>query len=263
MRFISSPAPDLARQIELCWFTKGEKEAGKAFYEILPDSNVKLIFRFSPSGCRMVLLGPLTERACVEIDGESDYFGVHFRPGRAPRLADVHLSELINGHIDLSEIRGISADSLADRLLSLPDFASQQLIMEELLRGMLPLVHSARCLQATALLDAHGGQLRVGELASALGLNIRSLERLFLRNLGMTPKQFARLVRLRHLLSILYGGIPGSLADLASICGYADQSHMIKDFKELTGRLPGEPGSCDVRRLEGVPRTRVVHRYRP
>lgn len=89
VRTISSPAPDLARQIELYWFTKGEKKGCRAFYEILPDCNVKLIFRFSPSGCRMVLLGPLTGRACVEIDGESDYFGVHFRSGQAPGLADV------------------------------------------------------------------------------------------------------------------------------------------------------------------------------
>lgn len=262
MIYFGKPAPDLAQHIDMCWSLTGEEGSGKAFYEILPDSNMNLIFRYSFSGWRMSLLGPASEKACVEIDGASDYFCIRFRPGQALRLADVRTVDLIDCYAELSKIKGISVGSLADRLSSLPDPAARQLVMEDLVRGCLPLVRDERCRQATALLEAHGGQLHVNELAAELGFHIRTLERLFLEQLGMTPKQLSRLVRFRHLLSSLKTGSFGSLADLAYACGYADQSHMIRDYKELTGRLPGESGSCDPRRLTGPPQTRIVHRYR-
>jgi AraC-like DNA-binding protein len=260
---LGKPAPDLAQQIETCWSVTSEGGSGTTFYEIPPDSSVNLIFRFSSAGCRMVLFGPATEKACVEIDEASDYFCMRFRPGQTPRLADVRFPDLINGYAELPIIQGVRVGSLADRLHALPDLASRQLVMEALVRGAPPLVHDERCRQATALIEAHGGRLQVTELAAEMGLHIRSLERLFLHHLGMTPKQFARLMRLRHLLARMRAGDFASLADLAYVCGYTDQSHMIRDFKLLTGRLPGEIGSCDVQRLARTPRTRIVHRYQP
>ncbi|KAF0218433.1 MAG: AraC family transcriptional [Geobacteraceae bacterium] len=261
--FLGTPAPDLAQHVEMCWSVTGCGGSGTAFYEILPDSNMNLVFRFSSSGCRMVLMGPVTEKACVEIHDAADYFCFRFRPGQALNLADVRPADLIDTCVDIDKIRGESIGSLADRLHSLPDPASRQLVMEELLRGSLPLVRDERCRQAAALLDAHGGRFQVNELAAELGLHIRSLERLFLDHLGMTPKRLTRLIRFRHLFTRLHTGGFESFADLAYACGFADQSHMIRDFKELTGRLPGETGSCDARRLGGTPRTRIVHRYRP
>jgi len=258
---IGKPAPDLAQQIEMCWSVTGEG-SGRAFYEILPECNVNLIVRFSSSGCRMVLYGPATEKACVEIDEAASYFCIRFRPGQFPRLADVLLSDLIDRCVELPKLGGVSVDSLADRLNSLPDPAARQLVMEELVRGNLPLVRDKRCRQATALLEAHHGRLQVNELAAELGLHIRSLERIFVENLGMAPKQLTRLVRFGHLVSGLSAGNFRSLADLACACGFSDQSHMIKDFKELTGRLPGEKGSFCARRLAVMPQTGIVHRYR-
>lgn len=263
MVYIGKPAPDLAQQIDMCWSVMTEGDVDRTFYEILPDSNVNLTIRFSSSGCRMVLLGPATEKASIEIDNASDYFCIRFRPAQVPRLVDVSPSELINGFVDIPKIRGMSIDSLADRLHSLPDAASRQRVMEDLVRGSLPLVRNERCRQATALLDLHGGRLQVGQLAAEMGIHIRALERLFLEQLGMTPKRLIRLVRLQHLLSSLRAGSFNSLTDLAHACGYTDQSHMIKDFKELTGRLPGESGCGDARPLSDAPLTGVVHRYRP
>lgn len=263
MVYIGKPAPDLAQQVEMCWSVKGCEGSGTAFYEILPDSHMNLVFRFSSTGCRMVLMGPLTEKASVELHDASDYFCIRFRPGQALNLADAHPAELIDTHVDIDKIRGEGIDSLADRIHSLPDPASRQLVMEQLLRGSLPLVRDERCRQAAALLDAHGGRLQVNVLADELGLNIRSLERIFADQLGISPKRLARLVRIQHLFARLRTGGFASLADLAHSSGYADQSHMIRDFKELTGRLPGETGSGDARRLGDTPQTRIVHRYRP
>jgi len=263
MVFFGKPAPDLARQIETCLFISRGEGCGRAFYEFLPDSSMNLIFRYSASACRMVLLGPATKKFSAEIDEASDYFCIRFRPGQAPRLAELHPSNLIDTFAEIPKIHGRDVGSLADHLHSLPDLTSRQLLMEDLVRRSLPLVRDDRCRQASTLLEAHGGSLQVNQLADELGLHIRSLERLFIDHMGIPPKRLTRLIRLRRLLSYLGTGSFGSLADLAVVCGYTDQSHMIRDFKELTGRLPGETNSSDARRLEGAPRTRIVHHYRP
>jgi len=130
-------------------------------------------------------------------------------------------------------------------------------------RGAPPLVRDPRCRQAAAVIDASAGQITVEALAAGLGLTVRSLERLLLAELGIGPKRLARLSRLQHLLARLRSGGFANLAELAAAGGYTDQPHMIRDFKALTGRLPGAAGAGDMQRIKGAPRTRTVHRCRP
>jgi AraC-like DNA-binding protein len=210
----------------------------------------------------MVLIGPSTEKACVEVDGASEYIGIRFRAGQTPFLADISPAELKNSHAELSHIQDVSIESLAERMLALPNASVRQQVMEDMVRGIQPMVCDDRCRQAADLLEAHGGRLRVSELAARLNLTNRSLERMFLDHLAITPKRLSRLVRLRRLLSELDSQSFTSLADLALAFGYADQSHMIKDFRNLTGRLPSEPDAAGARRVEGNPHTRIVHRYK-
>ena len=91
---------------------------------------------------------------------------------------------------------------------------------------------------AVKLLETSNGQVKVKDLAKQLGISIRTLERLFAEHVGMAPKTFARILRLQSVLAILRARRFRDSTDLAFACGYADQSHLLKDFKALTGRLP-------------------------
>lgn len=258
---LQPPAADLAPQVDFCW-ALGGGPTGPAFQEFLPDSGVHLVVRVSASTARIALMGPATEKASVQLAPGADYFGVRFRTGQAPRLADVRASELTNGHVDLAGIGGMSVDAVAEHLRALRDMPSRQCFIEALVRRAgPPLVRDPRCRRAAILLEAHGGRLRVDDLAAELGLHARSLERLFLAELGIPPKRLARLVRLRQVLGALRSGAHRTLADVAHACGYADQPHLIKDFKDLTGRLPAERDAFLTRGLAQAD-TRVVHRYR-
>ena len=259
---IRAPSADLAARIDAFWSVRGDGRAGTSFHEFFPDAGANLILRLSPSGCRLVLLGPVTDLAAVERDERAEYLGVRFRTGQTPALADVRSSELTNAHVELSALGGVRVDDLAERLSSRTDLASRQLVLEELLRRSSPLVRSARARQLAALVDARGGHVRVDALAAALGVHVRSLERLCVGELGMSPKRLARLARLRHVLARMHAGGFGTLADLAIACGYSDQPHLIRDFKGLTGRPPGDGTAFRPRRLDALPRTQVVHRYR-
>jgi AraC-like DNA-binding protein len=235
---------------------------GTSLHELFPDAGTHLIFRHSEQGCRAVMLGPATERAAVEREAGAEYLVIRFRPGQAPRLADVRSSELTNGFVELTHLGGQPLQDVAEQLRLLPDLTSRQRALAERMRDVAPpLVEDARCRRATQLLEAHGGQLRVEALAEELGLNVRGLERRFLASYGMTPKRMSRLIRLRHVLGALYSGRFTNLGELAVACGYSDQAHLIHDFKALTDRLPGDKGSFLNRRLLSE-ETRVIHRYR-
>jgi AraC-like DNA-binding protein len=260
---LAAPSAALAPRIDLLWsLPRSAGRAGTAFRELLPASGMSLILRLSPSGSRVVLLGPAAEKASVEVDPGAEYLGVHFRTGQAPRLADVSPAELTNAHVDVARLGGERAETVAERLQALPDLPARQRLLEELLRPLPPLARDARCREAALLLERRGGLLRVDDLAARLGLHVRSLERRFLEHLGLPPKRLARLVRLRHVLARLHAGGYGTLADLAHACGYADQAHLARDFRDLTGRPPGERDAFRSRPLPGSPETRVVHRYR-
>ncbi len=260
---ITPLADDPAGPIDLCWSTTvAGGGAGTTLHELFPDAGVHLVFRHSADRCRMMLLGPATERATVERAAGAEYLGIRFRAGQAPRLVDVRSSELTDGSVELTSLGGVPADAIAERLRALPDPISRQRALARLVRtATRPLVDDARSRHATLLLEARRGQVRVVGLAAELGLHVRSLERLFLDAFGITPKRMARLVRLRYVLGALHTGGFGSLADLALACGYADQPHLIRDFKALTGRVPGAPDAARSRSLARA-ETRVVHRVR-
>ena len=80
--------------------------------------------------------------------------------------------------------------------------------------------------------------VRIDELAKSLELSQRHLRRLFTVEVGLSPKVFARVQRLQALIRKLPNQRRGSLADLAYDAGYADQAHMSREVKTLSGIRP-------------------------
>jgi AraC-like DNA-binding protein len=86
---------------------------------------------------------------------------------------------------------------------------------------------------AVERLVASDGSARVDAIARAVNLSLRSLQVRFLAEVGLSPKEFARLLRLQATLRGLDG--PASLADLATDTGFSDQAHATREVKRLTG----------------------------
>lgn len=80
------------------------------------------------------------------------------------------------------------------------------------------------------------GSLRIALLADRLGFSQSALERRFQRAVGITPKKFAAIVRLRHVVRLRHEG--ASLTAIAHTAGYTDQAHFIKDFRRFAGEAP-------------------------
>jgi len=77
----------------------------------------------------------------------------------------------------------------------------------------------------------------VGAAAGALGVSTRHLERRFKARVGMSPKHFARIARFQRVFRAVEEGGAGWV-DAAAECGYYDQAHLIRDFRDLAGEAP-------------------------
>lgn len=85
------------------------------------------------------------------------------------------------------------------------------------------------------------GAVSIGSLAAALGWSRKRLIARFRDEIGLTPKTAARVLRFRAFHSRLRTGpAPQSWVDLALGSGYADQSHLIRDVRRMTGMTPTE-----------------------
>jgi AraC-like DNA-binding protein len=83
-----------------------------------------------------------------------------------------------------------------------------------------------------------GGRASIGALADELGWSSRRLISRFREQIGLAPKSAARVIRFDRAAARLRVGDAGPLAELALDCGYYDQAHLNRDFRELAGTTP-------------------------
>lgn len=84
------------------------------------------------------------------------------------------------------------------------------------------------------------GHLKVTQLVEGMQVNLRTFQRHFRREVGLTPKQFAQIIQFQHSYSQLSEKAYSRLTDMVYDHGYADQSHFIRVVKEFKGKTPGE-----------------------
>lgn len=79
--------------------------------------------------------------------------------------------------------------------------------------------------------------LTVNELAESVCLSKKQFERIFSQEVGMFPKEYSRIVRFQRALYLIQSG-ESDYAGIAADCGYSDQSHLIREFKKMSGLTP-------------------------
>jgi AraC-like DNA-binding protein len=82
--------------------------------------------------------------------------------------------------------------------------------------------------------------VRIGELAKSIGCSRKHLAQVFEREVGASPKSYARIVRFETAMARYRRGEIGSIGELAAASGYADQAHFTRDCQAFTGRSPSD-----------------------
>jgi transcriptional regulator GlxA family with amidase domain len=129
---------------------------------------------------------------------------------------------------------------LEERLLAAEEgelAAVAESFLLERLRSAQGMDGGGAALRMVRAMQAQHGGLEVGGLAERYGFSVRQVERLFQEHVGVSPKMFGRLARLRRALRLGEGG-ETDWADVAALAGYFDQSHMVREFQALNGATP-------------------------
>ncbi|WP_207434879.1 helix-turn-helix domain-containing protein [Sabulibacter ruber] len=183
----------------------------------------------------------------VLLDGGGDVLtlGVSFQPFSAYRFFPFPLQETANRLVTGEELWGNEANRLTDQLLTLNEPALMARRLQEfLLAKLIPaksLEEMAR-FSVEALFRERGG-VPIHVLAQKTGYSQRHLHRIFHEMVGISPKSFARIVRIKHLLSV---APPLQKPHLQMFHeAFFDQAHCIKEFKAFTGYTPHQYAQKD------------------
>lgn len=181
-------------------------------------------------GRQLSVAGPDTRaREHVSAAG-ARYAALRFSGGLGPALIGVPANGLLDQTVLLEELWSVDeARCLAERVAADPVAALESWALQR------AAARPVDPLGPTVLAMATAG-IPVGAMASCLGLSPRQLHRRCLLLFGYGPRRLTRVQRLARVLDQSRLHVP--LARAASDCGYADQAHLSRDVRELTGTTP-------------------------
>lgn len=188
-----------------------------------------------------VLVGPQPGAVHIWPAGNHLVIKVGFMPGALHRLLHIPMTALLRTEaFDATELLGSMLQSLNDQLAHCNDLQSRINAIELFLIRQLIHLKAMRPVDiALQQLLFAGGQLSIEQLASNACLSLRQLERSCKERTGFSPKYFARLVRFSRAWQMKQAQANRSWLDIAHTCGYFDQMHLIRDFKQIAGYTPG------------------------
>lgn len=199
----------------------------------------------TPPGRYDTLIGGLhTAPALITHGGLQSGVQVALSPLGARALLGVPAGELAGADLDAAAVLGPFAAELRERLLTAPGWPGRFAILDRLLlRRLRPAATPApEVVRAWGKLLASGGVGSVSALAGEVGWSGRYLSRRFGVEIGLTPKVAARVTRFdqarRRLSRLAVTGGRYTLAEVAAACGYYDQAHLDRDFREFAGCPP-------------------------
>ena len=237
----------LSPYIDTYWMGGSFGGEGK-FNKILPDGCVDIIFSFdkfdkfdkAKSTCFTKIVGTMTTFLEISYPQTVEMFGIRFKPAGITAFTRVPVEEFTDRDVELALV-----DTLFDKSFfeTLPEKQS----VEEMIRhtdnyliNYLPCLYhqEKQIIRAVDLICFYRGQLSSAKVASEVCLCQRHFERKFKSAIGISPKTFAKIHRFKYALRYLRNNPDQDLTSVAIECGYYDHTHLIKDFKTLSGNTP-------------------------
>ncbi len=260
MDYRELPPHDTLRHVVRCyWFLSGDGSADGPGEPALPDGSPELIINlsdpfqaFTANGAPTVqpltmLVGQITGPFVVGPTGHVQIVAVRFEPHGAAMFCR-NMAAITNRWIDYSAFEVSARDalhvpSLRDALShaigqSAPFDACVEILNTRLQSPVtMSMTLDPRVTKAVRLIREFGGVVAQDAMAREIGTTPRTLQRLFASHVGISPKLLARITRFQRVFRA-WQQAPHSLARVAMDCGYFDQSHLVRDFRDFAGEAP-------------------------
>ncbi len=248
-----APRPELAEYVQLIWAMESESKTDSfPLEQILPDGIVELVFHFGDpfithesDGTSYVqpasfAISQMKKFIHIESDGHVGLIAVRFFPWGAYHFFDTLISSFLDAFVSTEVLWEDHHEEATEKVRSAPSHRERLQFVEQFLLARLkehrrsdPAVD-----EAIKLCRVERGRLLVKELCERVELSRKQLERRFLGSIGTTPKVFCRVSRFLDVFHHLQTFRGRSLTELTHECGYFDQAHFIREFKEFSGFTP-------------------------
>lgn len=211
-----------------------------AVHHVPPDGCTSLLVSLIPGRPPSVVVsGPWIEPLALPIEVGARYVGIRFLPGAASAWFGVQAAAFVNQITPASTFLGAEAEALGALVVRHVETPALADALSEFLEALpaAPAAPDPVVQRAVACIVAEHGARPVAETAVRCGTSTRTLSRRFGRATGLTPKQFARIQRLRAAAFAMTRDT-GTLSRIAAALGYADQAHLTHDAVTLLGLTP-------------------------
>jgi AraC-like DNA-binding protein len=247
MEYREWPAPGkIARHVQCAWRLIDAAPAPRA-QTIYPDGRCELIVHLAKPPCsrdetgwraqaRNLFAAQRVTAVRLQSSGTIDCVGVRLQPAASGLIAGRLLPRLGDRIVDLELLDPRFARALRDaaRKFASGDDAALWRLLERRC-GAFPL--DVRMEAAAQRLESSGGQTRIDSLPRTARLSMRGFQTRFRAVVGLTPKEFARVLRLQATLRALdRDDLP--IAALATDAGFSDQAHATREVQRITGLTP-------------------------
>jgi AraC-like DNA-binding protein len=249
------PAPAIREHVRCLWRFEAEAhEAAREPERIVPDGRCEVVVHFGDpfveSGAdgreRMqpsaLFAGQLSRPLWLRATGRAGVIGVRFQPAGARSFLALALDSVTDCRVALESICPGEARALVSAV-GRADAASRigiaaRFVAERIARNAIPIDEPIA--RAAAAIESQCGRCTIEEALARSGLGRRQFERRFRDVVGLSPKRFAAVLRLRSVFDVLQADPRADWTGAALAAGYFDQSHLIRDFRRFVGCTPAQ-----------------------
>ena len=209
---------------------------------VVPDGCIDLSFEYNGTEMRGYACGTPIEYKIEKRPEFHEVFGVRFMPGVQPELIDVTMRELFDKRVPLEQI--IKGDTQwLEKMAAETDFYQRIRVFLEAYtkaekKRAKPYGKKELVLSVKQMVYESDGKIKVSELEENTGYSVRYINKVFIEEMGFSPKTFCKIIQFQRALEFLNYGAPDKMTDAAVALGYYDQSQFIRDFKKYAGITP-------------------------
>ncbi|HEY4111026.1 helix-turn-helix transcriptional regulator [Puia sp.] len=241
------PPPMLADVVSGITVLQVEHLSGEWDVPLVAKAMPSIVYQCSGGSARLVLYGQNVAPILVRAAGHLTLIAWFLKPHRLGPLFGLRADEVTDLCMGLEDWPHARKVGLMERLGLAGELGSAALnerlrLMEEFVVGLCAVAREGNVVAgyATQVIAANNGWGALRSLQEELRVTERSLQRLFAEHVGVSPKAYSRICQFQPAFRQLSMGEFSRLSDIAYDNGYADQSHLIRVFRQFTGCTPKE-----------------------
>jgi len=249
-----SPSALLQPYVDCYWDRAffGDKNEVSALQRCVPLGTIDIIIQTNEFHCSLLINdkweklpkafvhGIYKDSVAWKAFGPARSFGIRLKPEALLKLFNVPVATLFSNFTCLDTFFGRDMSDVTERIYDAASIGEKIAVAETFLLKQLKNITEQRNYleEATKLMRHCTGNVSIERLSEQLYVSTRQLQRSFKEQYGVSPKTYMRILRFRKAYEYAMQLDEFSWADVTYHCGYADQAHFIRDFKEFAGSLP-------------------------